>query len=298
MKRMKSFVPLPRIPLPARVILSIGLAFSTPVLSVDGGSTTPSPRPLPLITVGPDNNSTSNAVVQPTDPIQAGGGIDQSLQCSDVLNGLIVDDFMNGRLGGDLITGGGGHDILLGGPEHNNPLNRDRLFGNNGNDLFLWSPGDGSDFMNGGPGKDIVMVGLLGEYNGDGQLVFENWNDGRAGDLAVDSSTNLPMMDIDDSPTYCEVVDQAASPMYADELEALGLTHLVLVYDRAVADSFAAGLQGDDNGLRATLHIREVEFLLCGSRQGGLMDVLDLTLSPPGFWNPRRLPDRVDMILE
>ncbi len=293
---MKSFASLTRISLPARLILSFGLALSTPALSTESGGTTP--RPLPTITLGQDNNNTSNAVVQPTDPIQAGGGIDQSLQYGDILNGLFPDDLMAGRLGCDLVQGGGGNDILLGGPEHGHPMNRDRVFGGNGGDIFIWSPGDGPDYFNGGPGRDFVMVGLLGEYNEDGQLVFEEWSNQHAGEMAVDTSTNLPMLDVFNSPVFCEVIEQSASPLYGAELEALGLTHLVQIYDRAMSESFWGGVQGDDNGLRATLHVTGAEFLICASRQGGGMEILDLTLSPPGFWNPRRLPDRVDLILE
>ena len=50
---------------------------------------------------------------------------------------------------------------------------------------------------------------------------------------------------------------------------------------RGVADSFANGTQNTDNGLRVTLHLNDVEFLVCTDRDGGLIEVLDLRTSPP-----------------
>ena len=61
----------------------------------------------------------------------------------------------------------------------------------------------------------------------------------------------------------------------------LGIDHLVRFFIRGRAESFADGVQSEDNGLRVTLHLRDVEFLACTNRNGGEIEVLDLTTSPP-----------------
>jgi hypothetical protein len=45
---------------------------------------------------------------------------------------------------------------------------------------------------------------------------------------------------------------------------------------------FEAGEQDDDNGLRVTLHLKGVdEYVVCTERDGGFIEVFDLTVSPP-----------------
>ena len=231
---------------------------------------------------GSDRNSSENPIVQPQDPAQSGGGRDQSLQFGDVLLGSNRDDLMIGRLGIDVMSGNRGSDVMIGGTEDFNPFNRDRAFGGRGKDIFMWAPGDGSDLFDGGRGKDVVMFGLIGEQDESGNLVFRVDLPGVSDDaqdfdpIFIDDRTNLPVMNVNGSPGFCEVLDESTSPEVAEE--ALGLDHLVRFFIRAQAEN---GDQDGDNGLRVTLHLKDVEILVCTNRVGGETEITDLTQSPP-----------------
>lgn len=240
------------------------------------------------ITIGADNNSRDNPFVQPQDPALSGGGLDQSMQFGDVLLGRFGNDLQIGGLGTDVLAGGHGNDVMIGGLEHFNPLNRDRAFGGSGSDVFIWKPGDGSDLFFGGRQQDAVVFGVVGE-NKDGGVAFEVLNDQVAGDVFIDPDTSLPLVDVTNSPGFCEVIDRHTSPEAKDELQALGLDHLVRFSLRGFRDSFEAGQQSEDNGLRVTLHLKDVEVLVCTSRDGGAIEILDLTVSPPQPINPNYL---------
>lgn len=235
---------------------------------------------VPNAIIGGDLNSSDNPFVQPQDPALSGGGRDQSQQFGDVLSGTSEDDLVIGRLGVDFIQGFAGDDVLVGGTEHFNPANRDRAFGGTGSDIFLWSPGDGSDFFDGGPGIDVVVFGLMGELDDMGNLGFGVSMDMQAGDVFIDPVTGLPLMDVPASPGFCEVIDESSSPEAAAELAALGVDELVQFFIRGIANSFGS-TQNDDNGLRVTLHLKDVEALVCTNRDGGLIEVVNLTVSPP-----------------
>ena len=170
--------------------------------------------------------------------------------------------------------------MIIGGTEHFNPFNRDRAFGSGGNDAFLWSPGDGSDFFDGGEGVDALVLGLMGEII-DGQLQFVVSTDQQAGNVHIEPGTGLPLMDLTNSPGFCEVVDDSTSATSAAELDALDLDRIVRFFIRPVADAFEAGAQDNDNGLRVSLHLRDVEILVCTSRDGGTIEAFNLTVSPP-----------------
>ena len=248
---------------------------------------------IPRLQIGSDRNSGNLNFVQPgecavqgdgslvcQDPAASGGGRDQSLQFFDILAGSRRDDLQIGGLGADLLVGSNGNDVQLGGLEHFFPLNRDKSFGGRGSDIFIWKPGDGSDFFSGGRGRDAVVFGVVGEDEG-GKPVFEVVGDRLAGEVFIDSKTGLPRVDVSGSPGFCDVVDRSTSPDAAAELDALGLDHLVRFSIRGVADAFARGDQDTDNGLRVTLHLVDVEFVVCTNRDGGKIEVLDLTASPP-----------------
>ena len=228
---------------------------------------------------GLDNNSARNPFVQPQDPALAGGGRDQSLEFGDVLFGTWQDDVINGRLGPDVIAGGGRDDVLLGGVEHFTANNRDRAFGGSGSDMFIWKPGDGSDFFDGGRHQDAVVFGVTGELV-DGAAEFQVVNNGMAGELFIDPHPQLPQVDVTHSPGFCEIIDASSSVDAAEELAQLGIEHLVRFSIRGVRDAFEAGEQSIDNGLRVTLHLKDVEVLVCTSRHGGEIEIFDLTVSP------------------
>lgn len=230
--------------------------------------------------IGADTNFSGNSWVQPQDPAQAGGGIDQSLVYGDILYGSSQQDLLIGRLGSDVLWGDDGDDVLIGGLEHFNPNKSDRKFGGPGNDILIWGVGDGSDLLDGGPGQDVLVLGLIGEVE-NGQTVFRVSEDEQAGEVFIDPATRLPQVDVTNAPGFCGVADRFHSADALQELQALGLHHLVRFFLREQADSFQAGSQNSDNGLRQTMHLRDIEYLICPSRDGGAIEVLDLTVSPP-----------------
>ncbi|WP_089722157.1 hypothetical protein [Candidatus Entotheonella palauensis] len=246
---------------------------------------TPLAGAMPTVIIGTDNNSEDNGFVQPPAPPEAGFGLTQSLEFSDVLIGESPDEtsgqehVLIGRLGSDVLLAGLGDDVLIGGPEHFNPLSSDRLMGDRGRDLMIWSPGDGSELFDGGLGTDAVIVGLVGELVGNSETpVFEIQRDRRGGNVFLQPETNLPRVDVGNTPGFCRVVDAASQPEAGAELDALGLTHLVQFIVRAEAEN---GIEDGNNGLLSTLHLKDVEWLICASEAGGEIVVLDLTVSPP-----------------
>lgn len=255
----------------------------------------------PHLQLGTDLNSSENPFVQPQDPALAGGGRDQTLQFGDVLRGSHRDDLQIGGLGTDLLFGRRGNDVLLGGLEHFNPLNRDRAFGGGGHDIFIWKPGDGSDLFEGGSGHDVVIFGNVGEVV-DGHVVFGVSNDQQAGEVAIEPNTGLPQVDVSGSPGFCEVIDRNSSSDAKQQLADLQLDHLVRFSLRGVRDAFEAGEQSEDNGLRVTLHLNSVETLVCTNRDGGEIEILDLTTSPAtpiGIHDvrSRRIRDRLHQLV-
>ena len=232
------------------------------------------------VQVGADNNSTGNPFVQPQDPALAGGGINQSLDFGDVLVGGGGADLLIGGLGEDVLLGHGGPDVLIGGLEHFHPHKGDRKFGGPGDDILIWAPGDGSDLLDGGSGEDVLILGLVGEVV-DNQIVFRVSDDQKAGAVFIHPVTQLPVVEVTNSPGFCRIIDRSSGPDAADQLRALRLQQLVRFFVRDKADSFERGEQNTDNGLRQTMHLRDVEYLICTSREGGASEILDLSVSPP-----------------
>lgn len=223
-------------------------------------------RPISSVTIGADNNSAENTFLQPADPALSGGGRDQTLQFGDILVGTNLDDLQIGRLGVDVMQGGKGRDVQIGGPEGGSTApNADRAFGDDGNDIFIWAPGDGSDLFDGGKGTDVLIIGLTDRTDGE---------------VTLDPESKLPGVEVTNNAGFCQIVDPSTSPNAASNLTALGLDRLALFFARGPADSFAAGDQTTDNGLRATMHLRSVEILVCTSREGGAIEVFDMTVSP------------------
>jgi hypothetical protein len=232
--------------------------------------------------IGADNNNLNNPFVQPP-----GVAADQSLQNGDVLVGTRGVDVQIGLLGSDTILGDRGRDVQIGGPD---PLssgfpNNDRAFGGPGYDVFLWQPGDGSDFFDGGREDDAVVFGNIANVDGLPTL---------------DPDTGLPEIDVSGVGGFCAVID-GTEPDDAAALEELGLDDLVQFFARAEADD---GDADGDNGLRVTLHLIDVEYAVCGPRvAGGPLEVFDLRVSPPlpidleDIENPRLLTRLQDIVL-
>ena len=237
------------------------------------------------VIIGSDLNNRENPTVQPQDPALAGNNRDQTLQFGDVLRGTWRDDLLIGRLGIDVMWGSYGDDVIIGGTEDFNGFNRDRAFGGRGNDIFMWAPGDGSDLFEGSRGKDVVMFGLIGEIGDNQNVQFKvdlpGTEDSQDSDpIFLNPSTKLPLMNVSESPGFCKIIDESNAEGGKQALEALGIDHLVQFFIRSFADDFRDGKQNIDNGLRVTLHLKDVETLVCTNRDGGLIEVFDLTQVP------------------
>ena len=234
---------------------------------------------------GSDLNNPDNPTVQPQNPALAGNGRDQTQQFGDVLRGTRKDDLIIGGLGSDVMVGNRGNDVMIGGTEDFSPNNRDRAFGGRNNDIFMWAPGDGSDRFEGGPGRDAVMFGLIGEIGDNQNIQFTvdlpgTPDTGDFDPIFLNPLTNLPLMNVSGSPGFCEVIDGSNAVNGPSALKDADVDRLVKFFIRAAANSFEDGTQAIDNGLRVTLHLKDVETLVCTNRDGGLIQVYDLTKEP------------------
>ncbi len=258
--------------------------------------------------IGTDQNAISGVDSNISDFLSANrgsnGGGDQSMQAGDAISGTAQSDLLIGALGIDVLLGYDGDDILIGGTEDFNPLNRDRAFGGAGNDVFIWAPGDGNDFFDGGTGIDVLMFGLIGEQrnaeNSEVGAPFFAVNpptstgsqdfDG----IYIDPSSGLPIVDVAGGPGFCDVVDGGNSPAEQSELTALGLDHLV----RFTLRGPAADATNPDTGLRIAVHLNNTEFLVCGSESAGEIVALDLSTSPPTPIDVSELPTQAFNLIQ
>jgi hypothetical protein len=238
------------------------------------------------------------------------GGGDQSLQFGDVLQGTPYNDLIVGGLGIDIIFGGEGDDFIIGGTEDFNSFNRDRAFGQEGEDSFIWSPGDGNDFFDGGPGLDVVFLTLIGESKDDngksaGAPFFSVNPPSKTGsqdfDGIFEQSLGMPMINVADGPGFCEVIERDEENTQG--LEELGLDHLVrftLRGPRAAFDAADASIDPTtlDDGLRIALHLKNVEFLVCAGKTAGTIRILDLRVIPAQEIDITNLPARAASLLQ
>ena len=241
-------------------------------------------RPFIDDAVGPrDNNAATNPLIQPDPAVDPAP--DQSMQFGEIMSGRAGDDeFLYGGLGTDLIFGNRGSDVLMGGPEHFNPLNRDRAFGGQRHDIFVWQPGDGSDRFEGGNGSDALIFGLIAEDDDGDRLLFDPDDDGEgnpnfrvrrdeeSGVVLMRLADFLPLVDISAGPGFCEVIDASSIvpgvPDTAAALDDVDIEHLVRFRLR--------------NGqLAVTIQTKDVEVVLCGGEEAGTVDLIDLRQSPP-----------------
>ncbi len=232
--------------------------------------------------LGSDSNQKSHPLLS-LNPGGPGGSPNQSLRAGDVLNGDAQDNILIGGLGVDLLVAGDGDDILIGGTEDfnsnvdddgNGSDNRDRAFGQNGDDVFIWAPGDGSDFFDGGEGTDVIIFGVLGEArdaegNTEGAPFFAvNPPNGNPGSQDFDGihldENNAPQVRVSDSPGFCSVVDTVEAEQ---SFELLDIDNIVRFSLRAIANDFDAGVRDDDDGLRVSVSLKNTEFLVCTRRE-------------------------------
>lgn len=231
------------------------------------------------------------------------GGGDQSLQFGDVFYGTSYDDVIIGGLGIDVLWGNEGDDIIIGGTEDFNPRNRDRGFGGEGNDVFVWAPGDGNDFFDGGEDIDVLILGLVGENRSSAG----NETDGPFFEVSTDQSfdgvyldeNDLPLVDVANGPGFCEIIEQDESNR--DALSALKIDHLVQFILREKRSNFLDSLETDtpleDDGLRIAMHLNNVEFLVCGGTEAGTAKVFDLSRVPAEEVDLSQLPPKAQALV-
>ncbi|MFK7731056.1 MAG: hypothetical protein AB8B48_05480 [Pseudomonadales bacterium] len=238
------------------------------------------------------------------------GGGDQSLQQGDSLTGTADNDVLIGGLGVDVLFGGEGDDVLIGGTEDFNPLNRDRAFGGQGDDSFVWAPGDGNDFFDGGDGVDVLFMALIGEStDADGNTAGAPFfgvsppnTTGAANFDGIHLVDGEPILNIAGGPGFCEIAERDTDNDTA--LTELNLDHLVRFvlrgpranFDNAVAADPDVDANTLDTGLRVAVHLKSVEFLVCGSQAGGEVKVFDLQQVPAQEVDVSQLPPRAQQL--
>ena len=214
------------------------------------------------VTVGGDNDNADNPFIQPP-----GVTAKQHMDNTDLLFGRANHDLLIGKLGGDTLLGGEHNDILIGGPEKAQAPNSDVLVGEEGNDINIWAPGDGSDMFAGNEGADTMVFAPFVE-KANGSLLLTNFQ-GR----------KVPHVDIDAKPNFtCTIVEVPPS-------EKLGFQHLV---------------RFNVNGVpTVTVRQKDVERVFCPSPDEGKAMFARLTDDHPTFRNVwlSRIPGTIGSIL-
>jgi hypothetical protein len=214
------------------------------------------------VTFGGDNDNADNPFIQPP-----GVTAKQHMDNTDLLFGRENKDLLVGLLGDDTLLGGEHSDILIGGPEKGSSPNSDVLVGEEGRDINIWAPGDGSDLFAGNEGSDtMIFAPFVEKANGDLRL---NRFQGR----------KIPRVDIDGQPAFsCTIVPVPRS-------ENLGFQFLV---------------RFNVNGTPVvTVRQKDVEKVFCPSPDEGRALVADLTDRNPAFRSVRldNVPGTVGAIM-
>jgi hypothetical protein len=175
--------------------------------------------------------------------------------------------------------------------------------------MFIWSPGDGSDFFDGGEGIDVVVFGILGELtdaNGTTEgAPFFNVNASGEGSKDFDGiyldAYNQPQIRVSNTPGFCSLVN---TETYADELALLDVDQIVRFSLRGIANAFDAGDRSDDDGLRVSVSLKNTEFVVCTQRdfdaENGLsnVEVLDLRSGVPVLASISDLPAYMQALIQ
>ncbi|HEU4330060.1 MAG TPA: hypothetical protein VFR40_03025 [Lapillicoccus sp.] len=197
--------------------------------------------------IGADNDNAANAFIQPP-----GVAAPQHMNDTDLLFGRANADLLVGNKGGDTLLGGTGPDILVGGPDRGSDRRDDVLVSEDGDDVAVWSPGDGNDIVDGNAGTDILIVGPVLTTVGGG--------------LRLDTSTldrAIPKVNLAGATNQtCELVP-------VPESEHLGVQYLLRL---------SAG-----GPLLNTLRLKEMEAVVCPGPYAGTARVADLTAGKPSF---------------
>jgi len=202
----------------------------------------------PSIVFGRDNDNVNNPTIQP-----AGVVANQSLNNTDVLVGRAGNDVIVGLPGSDVLSAGFGNDILIGGPEQGTTPNSDIIFGDEGDDINIWAPGDGSDLFVGGNGRDAIIFGVI-----DRDASNRPTSAGPAPGFA-----HIPSANVSGQGGFCTIERSPDG--------SLGFEFLARFFVRATG------------ALAVTVRLNEVEQIFCTSQAGGQIIYADLTQANPQF---------------
>jgi hypothetical protein len=197
--------------------------------------------------LGADNDNAANPFIQPP-----GVAAPQHMNDTDVLFGRGNADLLVGNQGGDTLLGGKGPDILVGGPDRGGERRDDVLISDDGDDVAIWSPGDGNDVVDGNGGTDTLVVGpVLTDGSG----------------LRLDTTTlnrAIPKVNLAGATNQvCELVP-------VPESEHLGVQYLLR-------------LSVEGGPLQNTLRLKEMESVVCPGPYAGTARVADLTAAQAAF---------------
>jgi hypothetical protein len=174
----------------AGLVAIVGLSGPTSTATVEPGT------PAKDVHVGLDDDNADNQFIQPPGVRTA-----QHMDDTDVLFGRDNDDLLIGRLGGDTLLGGPDSDILVGGPESGHAPGNDVLVGDEGDDVSIWSRGDGNDAVVGNDGYDTMIFGPV-VRNADGSVR-----------LTTSRHREVPHVRVDESPRLrCSIAAFPKSP--------------------------------------------------------------------------------------
>ncbi|HXH09287.1 MAG TPA: calcium-binding protein [Alphaproteobacteria bacterium] len=205
--------------------------------------------PRAEVLIGADDDNLDNPIVHPP-----GTAADQSLSNTDVLDGGFGNDIIIGLLGSDVLRGNFGHDILIGGTEQGAKPNSDIIYGDAGNDVNIWAPGDGSDAFLGGPGYDAMVFGVI-DRDADNVPTLTAPVEG--------FPYGVPTANVSGSPGFC-TIERVEDP-------AFGYQYLARFFVRS------------SGALAVTIRLAQVEQVFCTSQEGGQITYADLTQADPQF---------------
>jgi hypothetical protein len=100
---------------------------------------------------------------------------------------------------------------------------------------------------------------------------------------------------VTNSPGFCSILDRS---QHGYEFNKLGIDHLVRFTLRGKADAFEAATQTEDNGVRVSLHLKGVEYIVCTSRSGGEIEVFNISVQPAVKEDISNLPHYVQGLIK
>jgi hypothetical protein len=144
--------------------------------------------------------------------------------------------------------------VIVGGTEQFTQPSSDVMYGDNGDDVAIWRPGDGSDVFIGGRGTDALVMGAIDR---DGNIPRISPATGRY------ENTGLPTADVTGQPGFCTLEDVRD--------QKLGYDFLVRFFLKSTG------------ALAVTMRVAQVEQVFCTSQTAAAITFADLRDSSPAF---------------